>query len=258
MGRRRNRSFQSDQHRSAERAIAFTKEDKNQAADGNDTTGKPDEHRINETIIARWTRRLGIYTGILAVATVLLVVASGISAYFLWESDNAIEGQLREMHLQTITTRAQVRANVAIDHVQIDEDAAKGTAVAWDFTPVWKNNGPTDALNVEQWYGISYIDSPVAPLTRIGCAPLPRPANSRPMTIQAGHTFLELAQSVLMDNLYKAAAFQAVLIIQGHMEYSDIFSDDPRIILNWCSRIIPNDIPSKKASFLDLESQSTR
>lgn len=48
---------------------------------------QPTEHRINEAMIARWTRKLGIFTMILAVATVLLVVIGGITAWILSETD---------------------------------------------------------------------------------------------------------------------------------------------------------------------------
>jgi hypothetical protein len=92
-------------------AIAAEPSPKNQTepAAANNPTSSPDQHAINEALIANWTRRLGIFTGLLVGVTVLLVIATGISAYFLWDSDHAIEGQLAVMQL---AQRAWVAPNV--------------------------------------------------------------------------------------------------------------------------------------------------
>jgi hypothetical protein len=84
----------------------------------------------------------------------------------------------------------------------------------------------------------------------------PPPSDTRPLTIQGGHEFAELAQRATLEQLTKASAFQAALIVSGHFDYRDIFPDDPPIVLDWCARMIPNNIATKEASFIDLESAS--
>src|ERR1700685_1088105 len=71
--------------------------DQTNAYTATNESATPDQHTFNEALIANWTRRLGIFTGLLVSVTALLVVATGISAYFLWESDQGIKGQIAEM-----------------------------------------------------------------------------------------------------------------------------------------------------------------
>jgi hypothetical protein len=83
-------------------------QDQANATRRNGPSRNPDQHTINEALIARWTRRLGIFTGLLAAVTALLVVATGISAYFLYTTDDAVHktllnGQRAFVHLEKIS-----------------------------------------------------------------------------------------------------------------------------------------------------------
>jgi hypothetical protein len=117
MGRKRNVSFGPRQNHRTKPSERQTKDHRNDAHTSRDKTmtpgdapknqtntraggnppDVPDQHTINEGLIANWTRRVGIFTGLLVAVTALLVVVTGVSAYFLWESDAAIWGQLDAM-----------------------------------------------------------------------------------------------------------------------------------------------------------------
>src|SRR5580700_950836 len=156
MGRRRNRSHKPRQHASSSQPHDRRHRDQDETSNaGEDSllidqnnddnsgvaangTKNPNQHGVNEALIARWTRRLGIYTLVLAVATVALVIATGIGAYFLYETDRSIKDQLQEMRAQTATTKAQVRANISPDPFGVDQVIENGQITAWQITPRWR------------------------------------------------------------------------------------------------------------------------
>jgi hypothetical protein len=272
MGRHRNRSFQPGHHRSANPSHGGAQGDQDnanhnasgrhaqnrqgEAGAGAHNAGNPNQRGINEALIATWTRRLGIYTGVLAVATVFLVVASGISAFFIWESDQSIEGQLGEMHQQTTTTRAQVRANISADVFGFDRIAQGGMFMGWDVTPRWRNTGATDALDYKGIWGISFKPGPKTGLDVSDCPELTIPPNTQPTVIQAGHPFAELAQRFTVAQALQTQANEASAFVSGRLEYRDIFPDDPLHYLDWCSRIVVNNIDRDQVSLLTVKSIS--
>jgi hypothetical protein len=82
------------------------------------------------------------------------------------------------------------------------------------------------------------------------------PADVFARELQPTHSYLQLAQRISIEQLQKTAKGEAIIIIEGHFEYRDIFPDDPIHIIDWCSRLIPNDIPTKKVSFIDLKMET--
>jgi hypothetical protein len=167
---------------------------------------------------------------------------------------SAMQGQLSEMRAQTATTRTQIRANLLLDRMQVAVYSTNGAAVAgWELTPIWKNSGVTEARNVEQWWSVTVLDRPMVPSAALQCRPPQRPADARPKTIQAGQVFAQFGRKITIDELQKAMKNQIVIIVQEHVGYSDIFPDDPRTIIDSCSRLIPNDIPNGRGSLIDLD-----
>jgi hypothetical protein len=108
----------------------------------------------------RFSFFVAAFTGVLAV----------VGGYQL----SALRQQITEMHLQTTTTRAQIRASIAAVRMEIAPyETADGKLAGWEITPRWKNNGATDAINLLQWWGVGFIDVPVPALARIKCGPTP-------------------------------------------------------------------------------------
>lgn len=81
------------------------------AANREDASGDQNRHVLNEVLIGRWTRILGISTIVLAVATAISVVVAGFSAYYLSTTDESIHktliiGQRAFVHLEGISFEA--------------------------------------------------------------------------------------------------------------------------------------------------------
>lgn len=233
--------------------VAKTKNDQRQTGGGVSNAGNPDQHSVNEALIAHWTRRVGIFTGVMAGATVLLFVATGVSAYFLWETDTHISGQLREMHAQTVTTRAQVRGNISPEPFIIDKVMENAQIAGWDVTPRWKNTGLTDALDIRMWWNIIPVDGHYDDIRKFDCPNVPEPVGISPLVAQPGHVFLQIAQRLPASLVLKALTHDAAIIVVGHVRYRDIFPDDPIHSIDWCNNVVPNDPASDKFSWISLK-----
>jgi hypothetical protein len=216
----------------------------------------PDQHVLNENLIAQWTRRLGIFTALLAGVTALLVLATGISAYFLWETDVSIEGQLHEMHQQTATTRAQVRANIAregIDHWSLMEN---GNVIGWELSPKWKNTGATPAKDFQNWFVISFAEGTHGGWNQAQyCPSVPaNPANiAAPVILEPQHGLTELSQRMFANDVGKISSNQGAVFVAGHVQYRDIFPDDPPHFIDWCVLVIPNNPSDNVFSFFNVK-----
>ena len=111
-------------------------------------------HQINEAMMARWTRRVGWFTGALVLVSIVTAVI------FKWQLD-AMQGQLDEAKRQRLLTIELQRANlkrgdpqiVAIDQTG-KQAAIEKAIVGWMITPTWTNIGGTIARNFRGWFKI--------------------------------------------------------------------------------------------------------
>jgi hypothetical protein len=85
------------------------------------------EHQINELVMARWTRRLGIFT-------IILAIISAVSVGILYETDQ--------------TSRITNRAYVFISDIRF-ASFFDGDKLMWSVIPVWENGGNTTAKDRE-------------------------------------------------------------------------------------------------------------
>lgn len=223
-----------------------------------DATRNPNVHSVNETLIASWTRRLGIYTGVLAVATVALVVATGIGTFFLWRSDVAIEGQLKEMRDQTATTRAQVRANMAQEDFVHEPVTENGIVTGWDISPRWKNSGATDASDLKGWWTLKFVaafNRPPKSWTGADCPKFETPFNfegASTVVIPSGHPWTLVSTRLSSEVVTQVLNGKGAVFAFGHLQYRDIFPDNPIHYFNWCDLVSPYDAPHNGFSFLVL------
>jgi hypothetical protein len=188
----------------------------------------------------------------MAAATVMLFVATGISAYFLWESDESISGQLREMHIQTLTTRAQVRANITENPWDVTQIRDNAQTVAWQITPQWKNVGNTDALEVRSDWAITIVPGRYTDPGTVPCASFTIPKYALPTVVQPTRTFAEPAKYVQAAEMLKALSREAAILVVGRVEYRDIFPDDAPHYIDWCNNAVPNDPGNNKFSFFGI------
>ena len=161
--------------------------------------------------------------------------------------------QANEAHEQTITTRSQVRANISNDPFGLNRYFQNAMLMGWRITPHWRNSGPTDALNVRTVWGWRYVPGHVTGLGNIADCPQFAFGDQTPFVVQAGHPFAQLAQDLQMANLLQASAENGAIYVGGLIEYNDIFPDDPLHTVDWCSRMIPNDIDKDVASYVAVK-----
>ena len=282
MGRRRDRSFGPHQYggtspakratktkqqetetkRDNTMSAAKPKKDEKNPPGGVGAAGNPDQHSINETLIAGWTRRLGIYTGVLAVATVLLVVATGISTYFLWRSDVGVEGQLGEMQQQRLLTITQIRANLRREqptYFQIREDGelrGPGDKLGgFAISPNWKNIGSTNAVEYRGWFNLrTFSHGGQHTVTVKDCPELPAPIPlPEGLVVLPGGPISQLARTFSLADAVEAKSQTKYILLWGHIEYRDIYPDTPTYHDDWCEIVLRNDIEKAIFSFPTLQ-----
>jgi hypothetical protein len=106
-------------------------------------------HQKNERLMATWTRRVGIFTAVLAATSII----TGFIFFYQW----------RAMHEANEDTR---NALIAIQRAFVFVQATKwqpfmgpvdDDAVAWNVYPYWENSGntPTRGLEVQVYCPVS-------------------------------------------------------------------------------------------------------
>ncbi len=107
---------------------------------------------------------MAIWTVVLGLSTVVLSIATAISAYFLHSTDTTISRQLD-------ANRIQLRAYIGIDQIQTagvpssdvgntpPAEQSKGV----NLITVIKNFGPTPALDASPWVSINWYPNVIEP-----------------------------------------------------------------------------------------------
>jgi hypothetical protein len=188
--------------------------------------------------MARWTRRVGWFTG-------ALVVVSIVTAWIF-------QGQLAEMKAQRLLTMTQIRANIRreIPQMLAYGDGEKLVSVGdtirgWKVSPTWLNVGGTDAKEFVAWFDIVPFD--YVPGRTLSASDCPEPKRSSPsagtLTVHPGLPLSQLAKNLLVEDVIKAQNGTGYILMAGHMEYRDIFPGTPLHHDDWCTGVVPNDIP---------------
>lgn len=174
-----------------------------------------------EHVIARWTKVLGASTIVLAVATM-------ISAYFLFETDRTIERQVD-------AARIQLRAYVGIRTVLIltlfDKDHRDITTGA-NISVAWKNFGSTPAKDFRQWISMRWVGSNFEPdFTRA----TERFANEAFSGLGPGDERSAGPLGVKADEIKKAGSGDGRIFLWGRAEYRDFFPGTPVRVFHFCA-----------------------
>lgn len=212
--------------------------------------GNRDQHSINEAVTARWTRKVGIYTGVMAAATILLFLATGVSAYFLWESDQSISGQLREMHDQTVITResytAVQRPFVTAIGLKVSGQnygaAATQNPLYLDFETTLENSGNTPTNDMRVISSVSF-DTPAVPYSPPDPANLSMTDDPRPIVSDrflGPHGKTEIgAIGLFRRNVDDMIQERRDFYIFGFVGYRDQFVGTPERITKYCYVVHP-------------------
>jgi hypothetical protein len=215
-------------------------------------------HQINERMMARWTRRVGVFTA----ALVFVAIVTGV---IFWRQLGVMQGQLDEAKKQRLITIAQTRANlqrdVSVNAITQDKKLANAGESIGGFaiSPYWTNVGSTDALDYRGWFDIRAFDiGPKVPrqITSKDCPPIvtPDPFPDGNVIIHGGRS-IQLAKSLSFEDAAAAVGDKAskFTLMWGHVEYRDIyFPETPLHSDDWCVSVSPNDLQRGLFSFIIL------
>jgi hypothetical protein len=190
-----------------------------------------DERKINERVLAVWTRRVGLFTfGLMLVGIGTLCI--------LHETDKTARIALDANILSQ-------RAFVFVSDVTVDKRNA-GTHF-WDFNPVIENGGTTPARDLA-YFTIGYHEHgtvaperanfgpPIVALNKWRAVLGPKTRTSLPgIGVIVGGQFDEL-------DALRSGAERA--FVQGVIWYSDIFPDTKRHVTMFCFQIRNDPITS--------------
>ena len=179
--------------------------------------------RSYEKTIALWTRILGI-------STILLFVATGISAYFLHATDQTINKQVDALAIQ-------LRAYVGISdffyvYFEPAKEADKDKVLPGARMGLkWKNSGATPALEFEYWISTKFYAEGTEPDF---ATPAERLSNRVTTTISPNSELSTSPVFVSTGDLNRASAGVGKIFLWGHATYRDVFPLNPPRHTHFC------------------------
>jgi len=206
------------------------------------------EKESTDAALATYTYWLMAFTGILAVATIVLAV----STVGLW---NYAAEQARDM--KESLGEARRSANAAVRAAEVSETALiitqravvtvaqietapwenpPGKFAGWAASVVMKNTGPTRANNVESMVKVDIFDGAIPENFDFT---VPRPTT--PVTVSiagGGGTANSEPRAFTNDDLIAVREGKKNVLIWGAIRYHDVLPDTPQRITNFCYRLL--------------------
>lgn len=198
-------------------------------------------------MMARWTRRVGIWT-------VVLAITSAASAIIFFRQQVIMQGQLDEARAQREMTTAQVRANVVLNTVQIFPANEHGVAgqpdqkiVNYAVSPIWQNIGGTTAQDF--FDGFALVAAPRKtttenPYAQGNCPKMRRLRIGKGSgnIIAVGMATLPQTQFISLKYVQMASDSKIIIWFMGHIQYRDVFQSKVLHHGDWCEALVPNDV----------------
>lgn len=102
------------------------------------------------------------------------------------------------------------------------------------------------------WYRMSGLEGKEK--WTVADCPLPKVPDEMPLpiVIQAGHPVTQEGLLLPIETVMSAKTNHGAIFLAGHVQYRDIFPDDPIINYDWCQRMIVNDQVNNVFSFFIL------
>ncbi len=175
-----------------------------------DGDGKPNPKSYEKTI--------AIWTIVLGASTIALVIATSISAWFLFTTDRTIQKQV-------VTARLQLRPYIGVAQINsasiIKKEPNKPDIDLGNRLVVgWKNYGATPALQASNWISAKWYPTNIEPDFSHSEGRLSQLAISN---ILPGAEVFSGGAFVPKDDIDKALSGNGRIFFWGHVEYQDIF-----------------------------------
>jgi len=183
--------------------------------------------------LVRWTRVVGVFTGLLFIAAILQFCAMRGQLI-------AMQRQLAEMTVQSSITEAQLRPRLSLSiHTGGELKGATNQGSpdvdARLVTPVWKNFGVVDPEGLVGWVRVQpFPGSGFLEYEKRGAALSQGSAIATPLDQTDKGTFEQY--SVMVEGAYTRAVLTgtAQVIVWGGIQYRDPFPESPIHHFIWC------------------------
>jgi hypothetical protein len=193
-----------------------------QPSNSNTERTNPEPKNYDKTI-AHWTRILGI-------STIGLWLATLMSAWFLYHTDETIKNQAR------IQLRAYVGLlNAGSLPVTRKQENKPDEILAANIGVVWKNFGTTPANEVENWISARWYPPGAEPDFTI---PAQRLSDKFGINLGPGGEVGSGAIFVSIDDFQKATSGNGRIFFWGHISYKDVFVDTPVRNSHFCAVVV--------------------
>lgn len=228
-------------------------------------------HQVNERMMARWTRHVGLFTA-------GLVLVGVFTAIVFYRQLNVMQNQLGEMkatresgdkstadelgvmrdqakamqdqralmqqQLLVMQDESAIRISELSPKMKLEiiTDVAPAGMVpaGWYVTPKWQNTGQTEALEFRGWDAVLAVPVESAGAHDFSKPPGPLP-NPPSLTIGVGEAITQGSLLLSADAIEKAIAKEIMIISYGGIEWHDIFPGTLVHFRRWCSVLAPHE-----------------
>jgi hypothetical protein len=181
-----------------------------------DGGGNPEPKGYEKTI-ARWTVVLG-------ASTIALVIATGLSGYFLYTTDETIKKQVEAAGIQ-LRAYVNYQQVVYIPHFSKDPDQKDAPEPGAHFGVTWKNYGSTPAREASYWISVKWYANGTEPDFSKPTEILTDHPNT---TIPPGGERATVAVFVPIADINKTTAVSSgKIFLWGHISYKDYIPGSP-------------------------------
>ena len=185
------------------------------------------DHQRHERVMVVWTRRVGIFTAVLAATSII----TGLIFFYQWRAMREANDETRD----AMIALQRAFAFVETTKWQPFMGPTGNDVVAWNVYPYWKNTGSTPSRNL-----IVEVYCPVSD------TPVDDPSTLRASSkVASGSRLLGPQQTTIGGGCQKSTQ-ELSLVIEGHKKmylvadasYRDIFDGTAAHVTKYCVEIV--------------------
>ncbi|HEX4410529.1 MAG TPA: hypothetical protein VH206_17295 [Xanthobacteraceae bacterium] len=178
--------------------------------------GENQESKSYEKVMARWTKILG-------VSTVAVFIATGISAYFLFRTDETIKKQVEAAGIQ-LRAYVNFQQIVYAPHFAKDPDKPNSPEPGANVGVTWRNFGSTPAREMSYWISLKWYGSGTEPdFTK----PQEKLSENSNITLGPGSEIASAGVFVPIADIQKISVTNGSIFFWGDAVYRDYIPDSP-------------------------------
>jgi hypothetical protein len=184
------------------------------------------------TEVAKWTKWVALFTGVLGICTLLLVIMTGLSAYYIYgQWDVAIKSQA--------DLRLQNSAYLTFTGGQQITYQNNGASINYAFNAIFHNWGNTRTAQLIPWASIKYFPGMVP-----DNIDFTRPLSEIPAVVGINQApgnseILVGPVSISREDAIHAKNKEGIVVIWGQLQWSQIYDQGTLYPINFCLALTP-------------------